>query len=63
MNNALVHCTGLSKVYGPVRALDNVELSLSPGKIVGLLVNCHIFSQLHTTLKQFPHCFINLVDL
>ena len=37
MNNALVQCTGLSKVYGPVRALDNVELSLYSGKIVGLL--------------------------
>ena len=37
MNNALVSCTGLSKIYGTVRALDNVDLTLSPGKIVGLL--------------------------
>ena len=37
MNNALVSCTGLSKIYGTVRGLDNVDLTLSPGKIVGLL--------------------------
>ena len=37
MNNTLVCCTGLSKIYGAVRALDSIDLTLSPGKIVGLL--------------------------
>lgn len=30
-------CEGLTKHYGPVRALDNVDLSIEPGRIVGLL--------------------------
>jgi len=37
MNNPLVQCTGLTKEYGPVVALDRVDLTLEPGRIVGLL--------------------------
>ena len=29
MNNTLVCCTGLSKIYGAVRALDSIDLTLS----------------------------------
>ena len=34
---AILECHGLSKHYGPVRALNNVSLSLEKGRIVGLL--------------------------
>ena len=33
----ILYCQGLSKRYGKVQALDNVDLSLESGKIVGLL--------------------------
>lgn len=36
MNNIL-ECSNLSKNYGHLRALDNINLSLGSGKIVGLL--------------------------
>ena len=32
-----VNCRGLAKVYGPVCALNHIDLQLTPGKIVGLL--------------------------
>ena len=35
--SAILECHGLTKRYGATRALDNVELSLEPGRIVGLL--------------------------
>ena len=35
--NELVRCTNLSRNFGEVRALDNVNLSLPSGRIVGLL--------------------------
>ena len=35
--NELVRCTNLSRSFGEVRALDNVNLSLPSGRIVGLL--------------------------
>ena len=35
--NALVQCTGLTKIYSTVPALDNVDLTLQPGRIIGLL--------------------------
>ena len=35
--NELVRCTNLSRTFGEVRALDNVNLSLPGGRIVGLL--------------------------
>ena len=33
----ILYCQGLSKRYGKVQALDNVDLSLESGKIVGIL--------------------------
>ena len=30
-------CEGLTKNYGSLRALDSVDLSIEPGRIVGLL--------------------------
>ena len=33
----LLTCQGLSKRFGPVKALDSVDLSLPKGKIIGLL--------------------------
>lgn len=33
----LVKCAGLVREFGPVRALDGVDLTLEPGRIVGLL--------------------------
>ncbi len=33
----ILSCSGLAKSYGGPRALDNVELHLQPGRIVGLL--------------------------
>ena len=35
--NDLVLCSGVTKVYDAVKALDGVELKLSSGRIVGLL--------------------------
>ena len=37
MATELVKCTGLSRSFGSVTALDNVDLTLESGKIVGLL--------------------------
>ena len=34
---AILECRGLSKCFGSVRALENAELSVEPGRIVGLL--------------------------
>lgn len=34
---AILECRGLAKNFGGIRALDNVELALQPGRIVGLL--------------------------
>ena len=33
----ILRIEGLTKDYGPVRAVDDVSFSISPGKIVGLL--------------------------
>jgi Fe-S cluster assembly ATP-binding protein len=33
----ILHCEGLTKTFGHVTALDNVNLSLQSGRIVGLL--------------------------
>ena len=35
--NELVGCTGLTKTYGSVKALDNLDLTLGGGRFVGLL--------------------------
>ena len=35
--NELVRCTNVSRSFGEVRALDNVNLSLPSGRIIGLL--------------------------
>ena len=37
MATELVRCEGLSRYFGDVKALDNVDLILEPGKIIGLL--------------------------
>ena len=37
MSNELLMCSGLSRRFGAVQALDGVDLSLEEGKIVGLL--------------------------
>lgn len=37
MDNPVLKLTDVSKAYGSTRALDNVSLELSPGRIVGLL--------------------------
>lgn len=37
MSNELIVCRGLGKRYGSVRALDQVDLTVGEGKIVGLL--------------------------
>ncbi len=37
MATELVKCAGLSRYFGDVKALDNVDLTLESGKIVGLL--------------------------
>ena len=34
---AILECRELSKTFGAKRALDNVEITLQPGRIVGLL--------------------------
>ncbi len=34
---AILECTGLGKRYGAVQALENVNLSIEPGRVVGLL--------------------------
>ena len=33
----LLHISGLSKKYGTVLALDKIDLTIQPGKVVGLL--------------------------
>ncbi|MGI6008209.1 MAG: ABC transporter ATP-binding protein [Ruminococcus sp.] len=35
--SAILECKGLSKSYGGFQALDHVDLTLEPGKIIGLL--------------------------
>ena len=35
--NELIVCAGLTKTYGSVKALDNLNLTLSGGRFVGLL--------------------------
>ena len=35
--NPILECKGLTKKYGSLEALSNVDLSLEPGRIVGLL--------------------------
>lgn len=35
--SAILECRGLTKKYGRVCALDNVDLSIEPGRVVGLL--------------------------
>jgi len=37
MTTELVKCTALTRDFGPVKALQGVDLTLEPGKIVGLL--------------------------
>ena len=37
MATELVSCRGLCRYFGEIKALDNVDLTLEPGKIVGLL--------------------------
>ena len=37
MENNLVHIAGLNKSYSTVRALEDVDLDLQPGHIIGLL--------------------------
>ena len=37
MTQELVKCTGLCRSFGEVRALDDVNLSLPSGRIIGLL--------------------------
>ena len=37
MEETLIVCEGLSKQYGAKRALDQVDLTLGRGRIVGLL--------------------------
>ncbi|MDO4482354.1 MAG: ABC transporter ATP-binding protein [Bacillota bacterium] len=37
MSDNLIECRGLSKFYGGVKALDEVDLKVGSGKIVGLL--------------------------
>jgi ABC-2 type transport system ATP-binding protein len=34
---AILECRGLSKRFGPVQALDEVSLTIEPGRVVGLL--------------------------
>jgi ABC-type branched-subunit amino acid transport system ATPase component len=37
MATELVKCMNLTRYFGPVKALDGVDLTLESGKIVGLL--------------------------
>jgi ABC-2 type transport system ATP-binding protein len=37
MTQELITCTGLCRDFGDLKALDNVELNLTSGKIIGLL--------------------------
>lgn len=37
MSNELVRCSALTRNFGPILALDRVDLVLEPGKIIGLL--------------------------
>lgn len=34
---AILECIGLSKSYGSVKALENIDLAVEPGRVVGLL--------------------------
>jgi ABC-2 type transport system ATP-binding protein len=36
-NNAILNISGLTKDYGPLRAVDDISFSVKPGEIVGLL--------------------------
>lgn len=36
-DNTILKITGLTKEYGPLRALDSISFSVGPGEIVGLL--------------------------
>ncbi|MBR6638580.1 MAG: ATP-binding cassette domain-containing protein, partial [Lachnospiraceae bacterium] len=35
--NPILECKGLTKKYGSLEALSNIDLTLEPGRIVGLL--------------------------
>ena len=35
--SAILECRGLGKRYGAVQALDDINLSIEPGRVVGLL--------------------------
>lgn len=37
MNNTLIHCSGVSKRFGSLAALDGLNLDIASGRIVGLL--------------------------
>ena len=37
MSNELVRCSALTRNFGPILALDHIDLVLEPGKIIGLL--------------------------
>ena len=37
--SVLLQCTGLTKRYGNLTALDGVDLTLESGKIIGLIEN------------------------
>ena len=34
---AVLECAGLSKSYGAVKALEDIDLKVEPGRVVGLL--------------------------
>lgn len=37
MEQPIIHCQGLSKRYGSLQALDNLDLTVETGRIIGLL--------------------------
>ena len=37
MTNDTLHCTGLCKTYGKQQVLHDIELTLEPGRIYGLI--------------------------
>lgn len=37
MTDYILHCTGLTKYYGMTRALKGIDLTLEPGRFIGLL--------------------------